>query len=461
MNNRARSLLLGLAVSACVALPAAAQSDPPLLDRARKLLADGNPKQAFVELAAAQSRLSGTPEFDYLLGVSALDSNRFEDAIIAFERVLAINPNHAGAQMDLGRAYFGLGSFDLAEAAFRSLKAQNPPPQALQAINQYLEAIQTRKGESRPGWTGFAELSIGYDSNLTGVPGDFGAAAQQSFNITVDPTGNSIKRSEAYFEALGSLEYSHPLGRGWGVFAGFGGRGRGYHRESDFNILAGDVRAGAFLNAGPTQWRLSAGYQDYNQDGAAPTTTGQARITNDRETSNVSLEWKRLLDTRTQVGLGLIYSQVRFPTNPIDDFDQVYLGASLLRGFEGRGTPLLYLTGFISDDDAKNTFDDGVTTKSKNLAGLRSYFQYSLSPKLQVFNTLGFVYRKDKDAFARSTTVEKGKDTFAEFGLGLTWMFRDKCAVRAQWSYTQNESNIDIYDFNRNEVSTAVRCDLF
>jgi len=33
--------------------------------------------------------------------------------------------------------------------------------------------------------------------------------------------------------------------------------------------------------------------------------------------------------------------------------------------------------------------------------------------------------------------------------------------VRTQWAYTRNASNIDIFDFNRNEVSTAVRCDLF
>ena len=52
--------------------------------------AAGNPKQAFQELSAVQSRLSGMPEFDYLLGVSALDSGRIDDAIIAFERVLAI-----------------------------------------------------------------------------------------------------------------------------------------------------------------------------------------------------------------------------------------------------------------------------------------------------------------------------------------------------------------------------------
>jgi tetratricopeptide (TPR) repeat protein len=436
---------------------ASAWADPQVLERARRLLADSNPKQAYMELMAVQN-LSGTPEYDYLLGVAALDSSRFDEAIIAFERVLALNPNHAGAQMDLGRAYYSLGSYDLAEAAFRRLKEANPPGAALAAINQYLEAIQSRRRESTPGWTGFAELQIGYDSNLTGVPGDFGAASQQSFNIQVDPTGNSIKRDAAYFEAQGYLEYSHPLTRGWSLFAGGGARGRAYSQESDFNILAGDLRGGAALNDGPSQWRATAGFQHYRQEGAAP---GEPKPTNDRNTAMGILDYRRMIDTRSQLGLSIALNAVRFPDNKIDDFDQLYLSASWLKSFEAKGTPLFYVTGFVTEDHAKNTFDDGVTDKSKNLFGLRTYFQYSLSPKLQLFNGLGLVYRKDKDPFARSTTVENGHDTFGEFTLGLTWQFQERCAVRTQWAYTRNASNIDIFDFNRNEVSTAVRCDLF
>ncbi|HEX7465071.1 MAG TPA: tetratricopeptide repeat protein, partial [Usitatibacter sp.] len=84
-----------------------------MLENARRLLAAGNPKQAYAELSAVQDKMTGMPEFDYLLGVAALDSGKTEDAIIAFERVLAVVPNHAGAQMDLARAYYATGSFDL------------------------------------------------------------------------------------------------------------------------------------------------------------------------------------------------------------------------------------------------------------------------------------------------------------------------------------------------------------
>jgi len=437
---------------------ASAAADPAVLEKARRLLVENNPKQAYMELIGLQDKLAGTIEYDYLLGVASLDSGKLDDAIIAFERVLAVNPNHAGAQMDLARAYFAAGSFDLAEAAFRSLAASNPPPAAQQTIVRYLEAINARKRQTTPGWIGYAELGLGYDSNITGVPSDFGAAAQQSFGIVgIEATGNSVKRHAGFANAAGALEYSYPLSRGWSLFGGGEVKLRGYEGESKYNSASGEARAGGALNDGPTQWRAMATYQHFNQEGEAP---GDPPPTNDRRIATAQLDWKHSLDPRTQVGLGAQYGRVRFPTNAVEDFDQFYLQGTWLRSFEAKGSPLLYLSLFGSDDRAVNKLPDGETDKSKTLAGARTYAQYSFNPKLSLFNGLGYVMRRDKDAFARSTTVEIGKDKFAEFMLGVYWQFQKTCAVRTQYVYTRNNSNIAIYDFDRSEVSTAVRCDV-
>ena len=36
-----------------------------------------------------------------------------------------------------------------------------------------------------------------------------------------------------------------------------------------------------------------------------------------------------------------------------------------------------------------------------------------------------------------------------------------RCGLRVQYAYSHNSSNIDIYDFNRHEISSMVRCDTF
>ena len=454
----ARSIprLLATALLAVAALPAGAQQAE--LDRARSLIAGGNAKQAFELLAPLQDKQSGMPEYDYLLGVAALDSGRIEEAIVAFERVLAVMPNHAGAQMDLARAYYAAGSFDLAEAAFTRLQASNPPPAAQEAINRYLDAIQARRRQTQPGWTGFGELGLGWDSNITGVPVNFGAAAQQSFNlIGIEATGNSVKRSASFFQGAAGAEYNRPLTRGLSLFAGGEARGRNYRHQPDFDSRSGELHAGAALNRGTDQWRASASYLDFSQEGAAP---GDPKPTNDRRLASTGLDWRRALDPKTQVGGAVQFVAARFPENRIEDFNQVFASLSWLHSFERKGVPMIYLTAFGSDDRARHTFADGVTSKSKSLAGLRSYLQVSLTPKLEAYNATALIFRRDKDAFARSTTVEKGRDTYGELALGLQWQFRERCALRLQWAYSTNRSNIDIYDFNRHEISNTIRCDV-
>jgi tetratricopeptide (TPR) repeat protein len=457
VNLRA-STCAGLAfafASTFAALPA--HADPQALERARNQLAGGNAKQAYAELEPLQGKLAGTPEFDYLLGVAALDSGRIDESIIAFERVLALIPNHAGAQMDLARAYYAAGSFDLAEAAFLKLRAANPPPAAQQAISRYLESIQARRHQSQPGWIAFSELGLGYDSNITGVPVDFGAAAQQAFDlIGIQPTGNAIRRSAPFLHGGLGGEYTRPMPGGWSWFAGGEARGRAYHEESDFNSALLEARGGATVTRGANQYRAMGSLISFVQKGAAP---GDPRPTNDRRLAGATVDWRHTLDPRTQVGAALQLNTVRFPDNRIEDFNQVFLSVSWLKSFERPGVPLLYLTAFAADDRARNEFADG-TTKGKNLYGARAYVQYSMSPKLQLFTGLAAIHRRDKDEFARSTTVAKGRDTFGEASLGAQWQFRDKCALRLLYAFSTNRSNIDIYDFDRHEISSVIRCEV-
>ena len=451
------SLCGGVALAFALLASLPAHADPQALERARSLLAAGNAKQAYAELAPLQDKLTGQPEYDYLLGVAALDSGKIDEAIVAFERVIALMPNHAGAQMDLARAYYAAGSFDLAEAAFVKLRAANPPPAAQSAINRYLDAIQARRHQARAGWTAYTELGLGYDSNITGVPVDFGGAALQSFNlIGIEPTGNSVKRSAPFIQGALGGEYTSPLGRGWSWFAGGELRGRAYHDETDFNSAHVEAHGGAAYTAGANQYRALGSLLAFNQEGAAP---GEPRITNDRRMGGVTLDWRHALDPRTQVGTALQLNAVRFPDNPIEDFDQALFALSWMKSFERKGLPLLYVTAFVTEDRARTELFDG-TSKSKNLYGGRLYGEYSLRPKLQLFGGVAVIQRRDKDPFARSTTVENGRDTYGEASVGAQWEFRDKCALRVQYAYSTNRSNIDIYDFNRHEIMSMIRCDI-
>ncbi len=456
LSMRARILFL-LITGPALLLSASVFANPALFRDAQQLLAASNPKQAYMILLVQQDKLAGNAEFDYLLGVAALDSGKTEEAIIAFERVLQADPKNAGARMDLARAYYNFGAMDLAQANFLELKASNPPAPAMAAIDKYLAAIRERRVQTANSFSAWGETALGYDSNITGVPTDFTSAVSSAFNLTgVNPTGNSVKRKAPYFAAAVGADYSYALKGGWAAFVGGEARGRAYRKEGDFNSVSGEARAGALWLSGRQQLRLTGGYNRFNQEGLAP---GEPKPTNDRSTALFAADYRYALNERQQWNVGLAGTRVKFLSNEIEDFDAATFTAGFLQAFERKGSPVLQLSSFYSRDEAVRKLADGVSDKSKRVAGARSYFQYSLSDNLAWFNGLGFSYRRDQSAFARATEIEFGRDRLADVSVGVTWRFQPKCSMRAQWFGSRNDSNIAIYDFTRHEVSSTIRCD--
>ena len=458
MRSRFTCAVLTSPALLCALLsPIIAIANPALLRDARQMLAANNAKQAYIILVAQQDQLSGNVEFDYLLGVAALENGKIEEAIIAFERVLQVEPKNGGARMDLARAYFNAGSLDLAQANFLELKESNPPAAALVAIDKYLATIRERRTRNVNVFSAWGETALGYDSNITGVPTDFTSAVASAFNITgISPTGNSIKRKAPYLAVAAGADYSYVLKAGWVAFVGGEARGRAYHHKTDFNSVSGETRIGASWAGGPHQLRLTGGYNRFKQDGLAP---GDPKPTNDRSTVLTSTDYRFAINDRQQVNFGVAGTRVKFLTNSIEDFDALTVSGGYTHAFDHNGAPILQLSTYYSRDEAVRKLADGISDKSKRVAGVRSYFQYSLTDNLAWFNGLGYSRRSDKSAFARATEVEFGRDRLSDLTLGVTWRFQQKCSIRAQWAASRNDSNIAIYEYTRHEVSSTIRCD--
>jgi tetratricopeptide (TPR) repeat protein len=215
-----------LGLSTATTAPAA----DALLDQASALLREGKPKEAFSLLDPREGERAGDIDYDYLLGVSAVDAGSPERAVVAFERVLTLNPNHEGARLDLARAYYALGSDDLAKQEFDRVLEKNPPPAARAAISQYFEAMEKRKRAQTTQFNAYVEGFGGHDSNLTSSTREFTSAVLSSFNIAgVQPTGNSIKRSASFLGVAAGLDVLHKVSNDYSIYGGADVRRRNYN----------------------------------------------------------------------------------------------------------------------------------------------------------------------------------------------------------------------------------------
>jgi len=154
-----------------------------LLREADVLIRAGKPAEAYQLLEPKEGDYSGEIAFDYMLGITALDIGKPDRATIAFERVLMTNPNFTGARLDLARAYFAMGSDDLAKNEFQIVLSQSPPQNAKEAVQKYLAAIEERQRARIQRLTGYVETSVATDTNVTAVTTDFTKGVQSTYGI--------------------------------------------------------------------------------------------------------------------------------------------------------------------------------------------------------------------------------------------------------------------------------------
>jgi len=141
-------------------------------DNAKALLDRGDAKTAYALLEPLEGQRAGDSEYDFLLGLAALEIGKNTNAVFALERVLAVNPNHVRARAEIARAYAALGETKTAKQEFETVKQQGIPPEVAVTIDRLLSAIERVEDEGRTTVRGYAEGTIGHDSNVNSATSD-------------------------------------------------------------------------------------------------------------------------------------------------------------------------------------------------------------------------------------------------------------------------------------------------
>jgi len=202
-------VLLGLlGVSVFTSDVVSAQQSPPaslqqLIQEAQREAAEGNARQAFERLRQEEQRFAGRVQFDYWYGVVGLRAGETNEAIMALERAIATNPNHAGARLELAGAYIRGGNLDGADEQLNYLETLDAPARAQEVMARYREMIAERRARLERGQQVLMlGMEIGYDSNFLNYPSSF------------DLFANTFLQGIAILEADSTL-YSSFRGAWW------------------------------------------------------------------------------------------------------------------------------------------------------------------------------------------------------------------------------------------------------
>jgi len=241
-----RRVGLGALLCAAVLLPVNALA----ADAAPGGSADTTARQALQTLLEQQEARAGDSDYDYALGVAALQAGEPLLALDALERVVLHRPDFAGAWLDIALVHLQLGDADSADAVLASIEQNFAPPPALrrQIIAAREQIANWRSGrvvrELVSRWRGDISLLGGYSSNANagiGV-GGFTLTPVGGPTVPVDVAPDQRPRGSAMLQLRASAyrDFAHADGSVTSLLGYL--RGRRFAGEGDFHY--GEVALG-------------------------------------------------------------------------------------------------------------------------------------------------------------------------------------------------------------------------
>ena len=135
-----------------------------------KLFKDKQFNESYTMLQKAFLLSPGNSELNFYLGRAAFETGKYEEAVMAFERILIALPNENRVKLELARAFQKLGSNDIARGYCKEVLLTEPPESVQRNIEAFL--LQINESERRHFLTGRIITGVDWDNNVWASPTD-------------------------------------------------------------------------------------------------------------------------------------------------------------------------------------------------------------------------------------------------------------------------------------------------
>ncbi len=422
-----------------LALPGDSRAPGKIASDASRLILAGRADEAYRMLAAVEIKYSGSLAYDYLLGLAALDSGNYSQAIFALERATTTRPDFSGARIELARAHFESGDNERARMHFLRLKEESPPPGVDEVIDAYIAAIDEQARRYKRKASSWLNIRTGYDSNANG------AVDQQSFlGFFLSETNTEQSSAFAAFSAGGL--YTQPLGADYLT----GGRLSFSHRSNpSASFVDSSSLNGSILLLRPEgRWQWTAGFGGY--------WNALDRSFNERGL-NIDFGAARELGEDWTLNTMTRLTAARFKdVIAVTDVDRLLYGVTLGRVIEADTPWRVRISALGGRDLAKNR----QTAHSNVKAGGRVSVAWQLSGGRELGFDTGLLktrYNGNQDFFGFK---RKGDQFSANLFHKWSRIKGGPWSVNVGLRWTKNDSTIALFDYKRLEISVSARKDV-
>lgn len=438
---------LALLISFAFVFPLAVLAADELLISAKQQLDRGNPQAAYNLLVPLQSERAGDPEYDFLLGSAALGIGKNTEAVFALERVLAVRPDATVARALIARAYFNLKETETAKREFENVRNQEVPEEVALTIDRFLDAIRRVEETRRVTIRGYVEFGGGYDSNVNSATADGQIAVPSLGGTILTLSGPGTEQSDGYLTFGGGVGIRAPVSPSFSVFGGVAYTNKTNINEDDFSTYAWDANAGVGYKRDRDTITLAAQANAFFVDD--PSLYSNAY----REALGATVQWQHDFNARNQFSAYAQYAQLTYPDQDVRDADRYVGGFGYAHAF-GQNQLVAYLGLYGGAEQEK---DDSFPQFGHDLYGARVGAQQFLNEKFSIFLSASLETRQYGGPDP-SFLVDREDDQYSA-SAGVHLIPGKNLRLTLQAAYTDNSSNIPLYEFDRLLVSLVLRND--
>jgi tetratricopeptide (TPR) repeat protein len=400
--------------------------------------------QAYTLARQMRDANEGDPDFDFLYGLAALETQHPNEAVFALERVAAAYPDRQRVKLELARAFYQSNNLAASRGLFEEVLATDPDPEVRDDIEAFLGAIHERERAVAGSFSWFVNSNVGSDSNINSAT-ELGVISTPVGDIELSDNGKRI--DDNFLDLGGGMSFSKPLSKNsaFNLAAGFNRHDNIDTDDFDLNVLSTNASYSRVFD----RYRLTYGLrgqfiglrEERFQDSASFITTLQHAAENG---------WSRAL---TGAYTSIRYDNALDANANLRDVDQ-YLVSGMVGKVMGRFSHSVSL--YYGDEEARRS-------QGKNHAqrfyGVAFAEQYRWKPNHAPYFRIS-LHQSDNKADAPIFSLADGikrQDKTLSTSFGWSWRANRFANFTTDITYTDNESNIDLFSYDRLKFQTGLR----
>lgn len=406
------------------------------LQQAVELLNAGSPGQAYERLLEQHEADSVNPQEWFLLGIAAKQAGHLEEAAAYLERLLELDPEAARARLELAEIAYRLGEGDKARQLLLDVKAANPPPGVVATIDRFIANIAASQ-QAQKDWRARVSLGWLYDSNANAGPDTDSVLL---FGLPFILSGNARETTDNAWTARLGFDHIKGISDSVSWQSNLSGNWTDYNDLNNLDALYLSFSTGATLRSSERMiWSL-------------PVVADRVKIGHEDSyysySYGVAPQWRYLFNDRLSFSLGAAVSKKKYRRNAARNLTALALSSALDYRIGERGSLRIGVIGARENS--------GQAIYSSDSWGVNVAYFHNFSQNF--IATVRAGYRDARYQGREAAFTQKRHDKTARLALDLVYYIAPiKSELSFSISRTLNNSNLPIYQYQRNQVSISLQ----